>query len=53
MKKLLLVFVTLLAIATCAKQPGHKGCASAASCNQCDSINMPVYAALTLKTSSK
>ncbi len=43
MKKLVLIFTTLLAIATYAKQPGHKGCASAASCNQCDSINMPVY----------
>lgn len=43
MKKLVLIFTTLLAIATYAKQPGHKGCASATSCNQCDSINMPVY----------
>ena len=36
-------FATLLDIATYAKQPGHKGCASPASCCQYDSINMPVY----------
>lgn len=43
MKKLLLVFAILSAIAAYARKPEHNNCASAAYCNQCDSINMPVY----------
>lgn len=43
MKKLPIIFAMLLAIAAYAQKPEHKSCANKATCNQCDSINMPVY----------
>lgn len=43
MKKLLLILAMLLAIAAYAQKPEHTGSGSTATCNRCDSVNMPVY----------
>lgn len=43
MKKLLTIIAMLLAIASYAQVTEHKNSTSTACCNQCDSINMPVY----------
>ena len=43
MNKLLTIFAMLVAIASYAQETEHKNGSSAACCNQCDSINMPVY----------
>lgn len=43
MKKLLLSFAMLLAITAYARKPEHNNCESNTYCNQCDSVNMPVY----------
>lgn len=43
MRKLLLVFAMGAAISAYSREPEQKSCTDCVCCNQCDSINMPVY----------